>query len=469
VKSNQSAAKFCDWTDSTITQRVRRYLPSIVSRLGTVPVVVDPVQDLTGEGQNIIFASSSMNEAGRTVVDREKVPSPLNFQWNNEDPFADAKGRDMLSGDPFMEGNDGNEGSLGGDEPVLRSDLLEDSANEGVSLSTAPGGASGGEVLNSNSERSQEKASRKRTVASSSKSSAPSRRKKKPKGMPKRPLSAYNLFFQSQRVKILDENGDAGNRRIGFEELGRVIGKKWKSLSTGERKIYVKLAEKDNIRYRKEMDAYNELKTKKLEEADKLAPLDFEEQATIGRAGAHGRQQDMGPPSFRSQPQQPKFLHVDGGFATASGHSAPNASFSGELARQSIPGVPLMQQVSLVGSYPPSVTEVPQGQYRSQYIVEHGLQRAPSTVAASGAPMGGSHYTTSIPIQQPPPSHPNSFPVPPGMEMTLNQGGTERKYRVQYTCYSMSKDAALQYVDSLVSGGPNTGRPSVPPNPPNHG
>jgi len=97
-----------------------------------------------------------------------------------------------------------------------------------------------------------------------------SRRKKKPRGMPKRPLSAYNLFFQRERIVILAEAANNNNAAaaagqpeqpsVSFEELGRSIGKRWKSLSLEERKEYDELSREDTVRYRNEMDAFNEAK-----------------------------------------------------------------------------------------------------------------------------------------------------------------------------------------------------------------
>jgi hypothetical protein len=80
---------------------------------------------------------------------------------------------------------------------------------------------------------------------------------KKPKGKPKRPLSAYNLFFQRERNNLLtalpnvnhiddytiNEHEKISKRRkahgkIGFAELAQEIAKKWRSLDKSKRAIY---------------------------------------------------------------------------------------------------------------------------------------------------------------------------------------------------------------------------------------
>lgn len=111
-------------------------------------------------------------------------------------------------------------------------------------------------------------------------------RPKKPKNKPKRPLSAYNIFFRDERANILagipdkdeddddvddDENDDgldakkksSGKKRkrpphgkIGFESLAKIVGQRWKELKPEELAKYKKLADVDMVRYRAEMESY---------------------------------------------------------------------------------------------------------------------------------------------------------------------------------------------------------------------
>lgn len=105
--------------------------------------------------------------------------------------------------------------------------------------------------------------------------------RKKPKDKPKRPLSAYNIFFKEERGRILAEipesdskedlsaeaEGGDGNQsarkrkkrphgKIGFENLAKVIGQRWQELNSEEVEYYKKKAEEDMKRYKNQMEEY---------------------------------------------------------------------------------------------------------------------------------------------------------------------------------------------------------------------
>lgn len=117
--------------------------------------------------------------------------------------------------------------------------------------------------------------------------------KKKPADMPRRPLSAYNLFFSEERERILKEidgKDDEGKEedtkeespspkpkalmrplipsqkkrrphrkthgKISFQELARMVGERWKSLSEERREYYQDLAKEDMKRQKAAMEEY---------------------------------------------------------------------------------------------------------------------------------------------------------------------------------------------------------------------
>jgi len=102
------------------------------------------------------------------------------------------------------------------------------------------------------------------------------------KDKPKRPLSAYNLFFKDEREFLLNEireedkdgsseDGDkkpsgtsknSGRRKphgkLGFEQMAKIIAKKWREIEPGHLEHYQRQAEMDKQRYKAEMEVWNQ-------------------------------------------------------------------------------------------------------------------------------------------------------------------------------------------------------------------
>ncbi|OEU08155.1 hypothetical protein FRACYDRAFT_145422, partial [Fragilariopsis cylindrus CCMP1102] len=75
----------------------------------------------------------------------------------------------------------------------------------------------------------------------------------KPKDRPKRPLSAYNIFFKEERNRILNNNDsnktDDIDSTISFESLAKIIGQRWQELDAISMAIYKSKANIDMNRY----------------------------------------------------------------------------------------------------------------------------------------------------------------------------------------------------------------------------
>jgi structure-specific recognition protein 1 len=90
---------------------------------------------------------------------------------------------------------------------------------------------------------------------------------KKPKDMPKRYLSAYNIFFQAERKRLHEEES---GRRLGFSALGKFIGQRWRSLPDAQRQGYEMEAAKDITRYRREMEVYENARRRKFQRSTEI-------------------------------------------------------------------------------------------------------------------------------------------------------------------------------------------------------
>ena len=94
------------------------------------------------------------------------------------------------------------------------------------------------------------------------------KRKKRAKDMPKRPLTAYNIFLQAERQNTKTHTTGTNSKKIKFEDFGRMMGMKWKALTKDDKWKYVKSADRDRDRYQKEMMEYREAKRHKEQEED---------------------------------------------------------------------------------------------------------------------------------------------------------------------------------------------------------
>lgn len=106
-------------------------------------------------------------------------------------------------------------------------------------------------------------------LVSVAKKQSKKRKWKKPKDMPKRPLSAYNLFFAHARQEILktetlltassdSDLAGAPKRKMGFAGLARTVATKWKALDPSIRSPYETQAKKEQERYKRELKEWKE-------------------------------------------------------------------------------------------------------------------------------------------------------------------------------------------------------------------
>ena len=76
---------------------------------------------------------------------------------------------------------------------------------------------------------------------------------------PKKPKSSYFYFCDEFRPDYIEsfkkKNPD---KKISIANIAKQLGTKWKSLSDNGKKKYVKMAEKDKVRYENDMNTFNE-------------------------------------------------------------------------------------------------------------------------------------------------------------------------------------------------------------------
>lgn len=77
---------------------------------------------------------------------------------------------------------------------------------------------------------------------------------------PKRPMSAYNIFFHHERLKLLQSSKDAdsgnGDEKMGFKQLAQNVSSRWKAIDSQTLDWHKSKASVDRIRYDNERKEY---------------------------------------------------------------------------------------------------------------------------------------------------------------------------------------------------------------------
>lgn len=261
-------------------------------------------------------------------------------------------------------------------------------------------------------EEPPEKRPREDVETASTSSEPPKKRKKKPKGLPKRALSGYNCFFSSERLKIQQEMPG-----IDFEELGRVVGRRWNELNEEERQPYNLLAKEDSVRYHNEMEAFKRRKEEERKEEEQKSFSNTEEKEDRSK-------------STKTEPSTSSSSHIHSR-SSPDNYQTTQASSALKYALQS-------GRNEAGGSGLFWSTQQPA--HGPHFDVPQTSMKPPGNQTSAFQPQPGAFSFT-----------PGFFPVPPGLEIFLpDANGRERKYTVQYTWQSMTRESAEQFMASLM-------------------
>jgi len=101
---------------------------------------------------------------------------------------------------------------------------------------------------------------------------------------------------EEQLARLRKEGG-----KVSFEEMGKLIGQRWKSLDPDRLGKYSELALEDTERYKKEMQAYNSRQEAKMR-SEALKPTTTYPPRQAGKPGMGRGGLPMGPPGMEAHP-----------------------------------------------------------------------------------------------------------------------------------------------------------------------
>ncbi|GAX27538.1 hypothetical protein FisN_13Hh379 [Fistulifera solaris] len=139
---------------------------------------------------------------------------------------------------------------------------------------------------------------------------------------PKRPLSAYNLFFREERTRYLEERAarkvQDPSGKSPFLAMSAEISKRWMSLPLDQRQKYNVMAEEETMKYHEKVDAY-----KAKQRGFGSPELNQSEQERPQPEAKHGA-----PPILSSQPSQASSYGTGGPASSPRPSMIPNSMLS---------------------------------------------------------------------------------------------------------------------------------------------
>jgi hypothetical protein len=324
----------------------------------------------------------------------------------------------------------------------------------------------------------------------------PSRRhsKKREKGNPKRPLTAYNWFFQKERPKICEEHGG----HISFEELAKIVGHRWKTLSDAERKDYETLAEEDSVRYREEMDSYEKRRGREGKKGEVCSSPTVKEppepkKVMLSKNSSFNVEEKKLEPHIRrvsscsvakvdtprvSTPSDSvtplrtttpnivtpeRLCHpglstrpspIPSSTLSKPAELPPSPPFITQRGPNFMSPCPPMATGLFIGGPPTFFAPFPNLCGSGMSILPQSPVLPPPVLSSPQVcpPMTRSHWDPSSPCDTT-----SGAAVPSGMEVVLpDQTGVPHHYKVEYRCYRMNRSEAETYMKHLQQGTPWT-------------
>ena len=290
------------------------------------------------------------------------------------------------------------------------------------------------------------------------------RRRKKSRELSKRPLDAYDIFYQQEKQKMLDDVKGS----FSEDDIQWRVQKAWRCLTANEIWVYETRAQESKQRYLTEMYEIGLHENLSTRTARKDSP-------DRGGSGTEGDSKSEHPPP--NAPKDPTGLtyHEQWGAKAPSGERLTNQNHTKEYApaafnrsmiatndirrhgRDNIPYSPPIFRSSWTESSPRTPPHVPS--QRHWFDARGPIGPSPSFMASNfhhpPMPFPTSRGGNTLPYS------PVDFPycIPSGMEIALpsRTGRGEQLYKVMYHCYTMNESDVDAFMTRL--GEPSQSQP----------